>query len=197
MNISSMKNHPLPAFAAFVWLALLCPAVAAKKAAPLEKHVPVVRVNATNQAYNFFHPWTKRAPFSRRGLGAVLDGKRVLVTAELVANSTYLEFENAEGGRKVPATVDVVDYEANLALLKTDDAWAVAAQRKLETEKASLAVAEQVGKVETVSAKMAETERTLASASEVRKEDEKACPKTSWKYVPGRPVWRTVKPPRP
>ncbi|HEY8211671.1 MAG TPA: hypothetical protein VIG99_29515 [Myxococcaceae bacterium] len=82
-------------------------------------------------------------------------------------------------------------------LLKTDEAWAVAAARKLETERASLAIAEQVGKVETVSAKIAETERTLASASEVRKEDEKACPKTSWKYVPGRPVWRTVKPPRP
>ena len=44
----------------------------------------------------------------------------MLVAAELVANSTYLEFERPEGGRKVPATVEVVDYEANLALLKAD-----------------------------------------------------------------------------
>ena len=29
---------------------------------------------------------------------------------------------SAEGGQKVPATVEAVDYEANLALLKTDDA---------------------------------------------------------------------------
>jgi hypothetical protein len=82
-------------------------------------------------------------------------------------------------------------------LLHTDDAWSAAAQRKLEAERASLAVAEQVGKQALVSAKIAETEQVLASASEVRKEDEKACPKKSWRYVPGRPVWRTVKPPRP
>jgi len=82
-------------------------------------------------------------------------------------------------------------------LLHTDDAWAAAARRKLETEKASLAVATQVGKEAAISAKILESERVLASASETRKEDEQACPKTSWKYVPGRPVWRQVKPPKP
>src|SRR5690606_31832063 len=41
--------------------------------------------------------------------------------AELVANANYIEFEAADGGQKVPATVEVVDYEANLALLKTED----------------------------------------------------------------------------
>jgi len=82
-------------------------------------------------------------------------------------------------------------------LLHSDDAWAAAAQRKLEVEKASLPVATQVGKEAVVSAKILESERVLASASEIRKEDEQACPKTSWKYVPGRPVWRQVKPPRP
>jgi len=85
------------------------------------KLVPVVRVNATNQAWDFFHPWTKHAPYSRRGLGAVLGNGDVLVTAELVANSNYLELEQAESGEKVPATVEAVDYEADLALLKPQD----------------------------------------------------------------------------
>jgi S1-C subfamily serine protease len=93
------------------------PAVDATK----EKHVPVVRVHVTNQPYDFFHPWTKRAPFSRRALGVVLAGNRVLVTAEMVANLTYLELEKAESGEKVTAEVAVVDYEANLALLKPAD----------------------------------------------------------------------------
>src|SRR5947209_6723223 len=57
--------------------------------APPEKHASVVRVNVTNQAYDFFHPWSKRAPYSRRALGAVLAGKQVLVTAELVENANY------------------------------------------------------------------------------------------------------------
>ncbi|HYR59002.1 MAG TPA: PDZ domain-containing protein [Chthoniobacteraceae bacterium] len=81
----------------------------------------VIRVNVTNQPWDFGKPWGKRAPYSRRAIGAVLPGNRVLVTAELVGNANYVEFETAGGGQKVPAAVDTVDYESNLALLKTDD----------------------------------------------------------------------------
>ena len=86
-----------------------------------EKVLSIIRVNVTNQPWDFMRPWGKRPPYSRRAVGTVLAGGRVLVTAELVANANYVEFETPEGGQKVPATVDVVDYEANLALLKTDD----------------------------------------------------------------------------
>src|SRR5260221_1277533 len=81
----------------------------------------VIRVNVTNQPWDFGKPWGKRAPYSRRAIGAVLRDNRVLVTAELVANANYVEFEMAGGGQKTPAAVDTVDYESNLALLKTDD----------------------------------------------------------------------------
>jgi S1-C subfamily serine protease len=87
-----------------------------------EPPLSVVRVNVTNQSWDFGRPWGKRPPFSRRAIGTVLTGDRVLVTAELVANANYVELEAPEGGQKVPATVEVVDYEANLALIKTDDA---------------------------------------------------------------------------
>jgi S1-C subfamily serine protease len=105
-----------------VTIALLLAAAGPVSAAPMgasaAKQVPVVRVNATDQAWDFFHPWTKHAPYSRRGLGAVLENGDVLVTAELIANSNYLELERAESGEKVPASVEAVDYEADLALLK-------------------------------------------------------------------------------
>jgi hypothetical protein len=87
----------------------------------VEKPVQVVRVNVTNQPYDFIHPWSKRAPYSHHALGAVLAGGKVLVTAELVANATYVELEKAEGREKTAAEVDVVDYEANLAILKPVD----------------------------------------------------------------------------
>lgn len=76
-----------------------------------------VRVNVTLQSYNFIRPWEKGAPTPRRGLGAVLAGERVLVTAELVVNSTYIELERADTGEKTPAKIIGLDYEANLALL--------------------------------------------------------------------------------
>ncbi len=83
--------------------------------------VSVVRVNSANQAYDFFRPWSKRNPFERHGLGAVLSGGRVLVTAELVANHNAIELEKAESGEKVSARVLCVDYESNLALLASAD----------------------------------------------------------------------------
>jgi len=105
---------------ALLLLSIVSPLLADDEPKP-EKILSIIRVNVTNQPWDFARPWGKRPPFSRRAIGTVISGNRVLVTAELVANATYVEFETPEGGRKVPATVDVVDYEANLALLKTDD----------------------------------------------------------------------------
>ena len=107
--------------------ALLHSVVAAPEPTPKEEPVPpeqkgsVVRVNSTNQSYDFLRPWSKEAPFSRRGLGVLIDGHKILVTAELVENSDYIELERADSGEKSVATVQVIDYEANLATLSSPD----------------------------------------------------------------------------
>jgi hypothetical protein len=85
------------------------------------KLLSLVRVNVTGQPYDYFRPWQKKAQFSKRGLGAVLPQGRVLVTADLVTNQNYVELERAESGEKAAASVDVIDYEANLALLEPTD----------------------------------------------------------------------------
>jgi S1-C subfamily serine protease len=87
-------------------------------AASKQKQLALVRVNVTGQSYDYFRPWQKRAPFSKRALGAVLSKGRVLVTADLVTNQNYVELERAESGEKTAANVQVIDYEANLALLE-------------------------------------------------------------------------------
>ncbi len=83
-----------------------------------QKQLALVRVNVTGQSYDYFRPWQKKAPSSKRALGAVLSKGRVLVTADLVANQNYVELERAETGEKTAARVQVIDYEANLALLE-------------------------------------------------------------------------------
>src|SRR5438477_2270889 len=92
------------------------PAIPTTAARP--KQVALVRVNVTGQGYDYFRPWQKKAPQSKRALGAVLSKGRVLVTADLVANQNYVELERAESGEKSAANVQVIDYEANLALLE-------------------------------------------------------------------------------
>jgi len=77
----------------------------------------VVRINSTQQTWNPWQPWEKNPPSKRRALAAIIGPQRVLTTSELTADSTYLEFESADGTRFTPAKVIAVDYEANLALL--------------------------------------------------------------------------------
>lgn len=78
---------------------------------------PVVRVNVASQSFNFSQPWRKNPQTIRQGLGVVLVDGRILVTAELVANHTYVELEKPETALKAAAQVEMVDYDANLALL--------------------------------------------------------------------------------
>jgi len=78
----------------------------------------VVRVNSTNQAYKFMEPWSKRAPYTRRGIGVVLPDNQVLVSSDLLTDYNYVEIEEPTTGSKTPAEVVVVDYRAGLALLE-------------------------------------------------------------------------------
>ncbi len=113
----------LTAFVAAV-SCVVVPEVSAQKGANLSKPAPeksIVRVNATLQDYSFLRPWEKGAPTPRRGLGAVLEGNRVLITAEMCVNSTYLELEHPSSGARVTARIKGIDYEANLAVLEPAD----------------------------------------------------------------------------
>lgn len=109
------------AIASGVPVALAKKETAVSAALNQQKQIALVRVNVTGQGYDYFRPWQKKAPFSKRALGAVLAKGRVLVTADLVANQNYVELERAESGEKIAASIAVIDYEANLALLEPSD----------------------------------------------------------------------------
>jgi S1-C subfamily serine protease len=81
----------------------------------------LVRVNSTTQSYDFFRPWAKKNPVTRRGIGTVIGPNQVLVTAALIANHTFIEFERPATSERIPAEVIFVDYESNLALLAATD----------------------------------------------------------------------------
>lgn len=98
---------------------LLVPASAQESKTSPDKSM--VRVNVTSQGFNFGLPWQKLNPGTRRGLGALLPGNRVLVTAELAQDATYVELEIAASGRKLVSKVEAVDYELNLATIVPAD----------------------------------------------------------------------------
>ncbi len=94
---------------------------AEKNAAPAAEsasNTSLLKVNVTMQPWNQRIPWQKTSPSSRRGLGVLLEGNHILVTAQMVADATYIELEKAESGNRLAARVKAVDYDANLALLE-------------------------------------------------------------------------------
>ena len=112
-------NRTLLLLCLLVAFSSTCLHAAGPSVRPLQRtEFSVVRVNSTNQTYDFFRPWSKKNPFLRHGLGAVLEGNRIIVTAELVSNHSFVELERAESGAKTSAKVVCVDYESNLALLE-------------------------------------------------------------------------------
>lgn len=82
----------------------------------------VIRINSTSQNWSPSQPWNKQASSSRSALGAVLSDQRILTTAAMVTNATYIELENADSTHSIPAKVTAIDYEANLAILEADEA---------------------------------------------------------------------------
>ncbi|WP_035603154.1 PDZ domain-containing protein [Haloferula sp. BvORR071] len=89
--------------------------------APKELLKSVARITTTQQAWNQRQPWEKLSPTKRRSLGVIVDGNKVLTTAEMAVDATYIELESPDGKRIAPAKVVAVDYEANVALLGLQD----------------------------------------------------------------------------
>lgn len=92
----------------------------------------IIRVTVTSQGYQFHRPWQQRRPTTQTGIGAIVPGGYVLVTATLVANHRYIELESIDTKTKYRAEVAVVDYEANLALLKPIDKTFLEGRKPLE-----------------------------------------------------------------
>ncbi len=115
-------------FIAFTFVFLLGGAAFAKKesaaatGAAANVNTGLIKVNVTQQAWNQRIPWQKMSPSSRRGLGVLLERNQILVTAQLIADATYIELEQADSGRRLPARVKAADYDANLALLEPAEA---------------------------------------------------------------------------
>ena len=81
----------------------------------------VLRVISTIQYPDLLRPWLKKQPFTRSGLATVIEGGRLLVTADIVAHATYIELEKPEDGPKSTATIEAIDEECNLAVIKPVD----------------------------------------------------------------------------
>lgn len=121
--ITTSPKRPSPAGALFA--TLLCPLLLLQTSCgPLpvasSPQDSVLRVTATIQYPDLHRPWLKKPPANRQGLATVIEGGRLLVTADMVDQATFIQLEKPEDGPKVTAHVEAIDPECNLAVLRPD-----------------------------------------------------------------------------
>jgi len=81
----------------------------------------VVKVFSTIRHPDITRPWQKSPPLEASGSGVVIEGKRILTNAHVVAYATQVQVQGNQSGDKVPATVVAVAPGIDLAVLKLDD----------------------------------------------------------------------------
>ncbi len=102
--------------AAALWVGLCAAAVPAWAQQPESQATVSIRV--TSQSYDPITPWVKLADQSVAGSGLVVEGHRLLTTADLVKNANLIEVRKFGRYPDYQARAVLVDYELNLALLE-------------------------------------------------------------------------------
>lgn len=103
--------------------ALPKPEATASADATLEERVEhsVVQVFATVRAPDLARPWTKQPPAEVTGTGIVIEAKRILTNAHVVAYAGEVQVQAHGTGTKVGATVVALGRGIDLAVLEVDD----------------------------------------------------------------------------
>jgi hypothetical protein len=96
-------------------------AAPASPASPGMESTGIVSVRVTSQTFDSVVPWSKDPDQTIQGNALVVEGRRLLTTADLVKNSTLIEVRKLGSYPDYVARRVLVDYEANLALLEVEN----------------------------------------------------------------------------
>ncbi len=81
----------------------------------------VVKIYTVHSKPSYSSPWMMLPPSIVNGTGCIIEGNRVLTTAHIVANQTFIQVKRHGRSKMYNASVLNVSHEADLALLKIDD----------------------------------------------------------------------------
>jgi S1-C subfamily serine protease len=120
-------NASITSSIVFTALALLAPDLRAQATAPVEIAATgaltnsVVKVFSTSRAPDPFKPWAKQSPQESTGSGVVIDGKRILTNAHVIAYASLVQVQANGSGDKVNARVVAIAPGIDLAVLQLED----------------------------------------------------------------------------
>jgi S1-C subfamily serine protease len=82
----------------------------------------VVKITSTQRSPNYIYPWVQNRASLSVGTGVVIDGHRILTNAHLVENATQVNVQSSVSSAFVPATVEHLALDVDLAVLKVPQA---------------------------------------------------------------------------
>lgn len=95
--------------------------VGATAAEPKSPTAAVVKVFVTANSMDYYRPWQSKGIAPGVGSGTVIEGKRILTNAHVVADHTFIQVKKEADPRKYTARVEAVGDDCDLALLTVDD----------------------------------------------------------------------------
>jgi hypothetical protein len=113
-----IRKFPFLFFGAFAFLSML--AVEAEPESDLWSR-SLVQIESTRHQYEFFQPWSRRTA-SNNKFGVVVEGNQIVTTADFLFDHTVLRVQKGGRGSWYEASLNWIDYHANLALLNVEDA---------------------------------------------------------------------------
>ena len=81
----------------------------------------IVKIYTVQDHPSYDNPWNTLGPDSKNGSGAVISGNRILTSAHVVENSTFIQVRLYGSAKRYEANVVAISHEADLAILEVDD----------------------------------------------------------------------------
>ena len=81
----------------------------------------LVKIYTVAATPNYFSPWKMINNQNLSGSGCIIDGKRILTNAHVIADHTFIQVQRSDQARRYKARVLDVSHDADLALLTVDD----------------------------------------------------------------------------
>jgi S1-C subfamily serine protease len=81
----------------------------------------VFKIQTTASEPSFIEPWKRQPSQQSSGTGFYIGNRRIMTNAHVVANATYLTVLRDGASKPVPAYVQFIAHDADLAILTTED----------------------------------------------------------------------------
>lgn len=81
----------------------------------------IVKIYTVADMPDYHNPWGMLGAYRGTGSGCVIDGKRILTNAHVVANETFVQVRKHGDAKRYNAAVERISHDADLAILNVED----------------------------------------------------------------------------